>query len=104
MENLKINGLEYLSEEEKIILDKIVKENYEKIKLKMKNNPSLILYIKEYNTEGKRKKYSLLLEIKSSAPFFKAETSDWDFARTLHKLFNKVFGEIEHRFHVSEQH
>lgn len=102
MEQIKITG-DNLSEEEKQIADKILNENYKKIQRQLKNEIILILHVKEYNSDGQRKKYSLILEVKSSTNSFKAEAVDWDFARTLHKTINKAITEIEHKFHVSEQ-
>ncbi len=103
MEKITLKGAEQLSEAEKEIVNKLLNEAYPKIQRMLKNDVFLDLIIKEHNKEGKRKRYSLTLDVKSETIHFKAEADDWDFARTLHKIINKVKEEIEHKFHVSEQ-
>jgi len=103
MEKITIKGAEQLTEEEKQITNKLLEEAYSKIQRMLKNDVFLQLIIKEHNKEGQRKRYSLTLDLRSETIHFKAEADDWDFARTLHKIINKVKEEIEHKFHVSEQ-
>lgn len=103
MEKIIIKGEEQLTKEEKEIATKLLDETYPKIQRMLKNEVFLSLIIKEHNKEGQRKRYSLSLDIRSETIHFKSEADDWDFARTLHKIINKVKEEIEHKFHVSEQ-
>mgnify|MGYP001595894137 CR=1 FL=1 len=105
MNSIEITGIEILTEKEKEVADKLLKEYYLKIQRQLKKIISLKLYIKEYKKEGKGKKYSINIEVIAPAPkIFKANAHDWDFARTLHKVLNKIINEIEHELHVSEQH
>ena len=104
MEQIQVKGTESLDEQEKKIANKLFDEYYTKIQRKLKNTLSLKIYIKEYNKEGKRKKYSINLEAFSSGKVFKANSYDWDFAATIHQVFNKILTQAEHKFHISDQH
>ncbi|RLG16092.1 hypothetical protein DRN69_01730 [Candidatus Pacearchaeota archaeon] len=104
MRQVEINGISLLNSHEKQIADKLLKEYYPKMQRQIKNIITLKIYIKEYKKEGKRKKYNIDVEIKSSGKIFKANASDWDFSRTLHKVLNKIINEIEHKLYPSEQH
>ena len=104
MENIQIKGMESLGEEEKKKANKIFEDYYKKIQRKLKNDLSLKIYIKEYNKEGKRKKYSINAEAISSKKIFKANSYDWDFSVAVHDVFNKILTQAEHEFHLSDQH
>lgn len=95
---IEINNQEILNDKEREIADKLVKEYYQKIQRKIKNITSLKIYIKEYGKEGKGKKYSIDVGVVSPGDIFKAKAFDWDFARALHKVLNKIINEIEHKF------
>ncbi len=103
MGKIKLKGDELLNSEEKALLDKLIDEYSLKIEQKLKK-ASLDLHIKVYDKEGQRKKFSLNLRAFSPAKTIEASDADWDFARTSHKVFNKLMNEIEHQFHVSDQH
>lgn len=105
MKQIEISGIELLNEEEKEIVDKLFSEKYKKIQRMIKNDISLKINIKEYKKEGKRKKYSIDVGVFSSfKKIFKANAFDWELARTIHKVLNKLTNEIEHQLHISEQH
>jgi hypothetical protein len=103
MEKIKIKGDELLNKNEKELLNKLLNEYFSKVERKLKKS-SLDLHIKIYDKEGQRKKFSLNLRALSPAGTIEASDADWDFARTLHKVFNKLIIEIEHQFHISDQH
>jgi len=104
MEPIEINGIGLLNEQEKKKANKLLNEYYPKIQRQIKNTTSLRVYIKEYEKKGNRKKYSINIDVVTPAGIFKVKEFDWDFARTLHKVLNKIMSEIEHKLHVSEQH
>lgn len=97
-------GIEKLDDENKRIFDKLCNEYSKKIERELKNTGLVEVLIKDYSREGKKSKFSIHVKVISSTRNFDAGASDWDFARTLHKSFNKVLNEIEHEFHVSNQH
>src|SRR3972149_6494323 len=79
-------------------------EYHEKIKRQIKNkDTTLKIDIKEHGKGGKRKKYSITVTLEFARNIIKANAFDWEFARTIHKVMEKLITEIEHKFHVSEQ-
>jgi hypothetical protein len=99
---LQAKGMELLSEKEKQIADKILKEYYEKIKRQVKKDFTFRINFKEYDKEGEKKKYSINAEVLASKKF-SASDYDWDFSKALHKVMIKLVNQIEHTFHSSEQ-
>jgi len=103
---IQINTKENLNEEEKETLDRLLNEYYEKIKRELKKeivvNLNLKIYEKCKDNKRGKKKYSLNLKIVNSV-VFKSDSYDYDLAKAVHKAFNKVMSEIEHRLHVSNQ-
>ena len=104
MKPIEIKGIDILTEEEKKLSDKLLNEYFPKIQRQIKNIIVLKVHIKEYEKEGKRKKYSINIKVINSTDVFEANAHDWDFARTMHKVLKKIENEIEDRFHPSEQH
>ncbi len=104
MENIEFKGREILNDEENKTADKLFAEYYPKIQRKIKNMQLLKVHIKEYKKEGKGKKYSINVSIIAPTRSIKANASDWDFARTVHKVLKKIESEIESMFYVSDQH
>lgn len=105
MEAIQYIGIEQLTPEERAILDKLSAEYYDTIQRSLKNLTSIIIHIKEYNKEGKRKKYSVNVRaVAPTAIFEEKHAADWDFARTLHKAFKNIERQIQHRLHTDDQH
>ncbi|MBS3071113.1 hypothetical protein J4407_02325 [Candidatus Pacearchaeota archaeon] len=103
--NLQTIGFDLIDENDKKDFDKIFEEYSERIQKKLKNISSFTIHLKEYNKEGARKKFCVYIHILAPTRVaFKAEAFDWDFKRTLHKAFNKIEQEIEHKFHLSDEH
>ena len=92
-------NLKILEEEEKPTVNKLVDEYFSKIQREIKN-ASLIVQFKKYNKEGRRAKYSIHARVDAPSIICSAEASDWDLARTLHKVFNKVQNEIKHKYKI----
>lgn len=101
---IQTKGFDILEEQDKIYFDKLVNEYSAKIKTKLKNADTFVIRLRGYKVEGRRKKFTIQVRIADSYKIFEANASDWDFRRTLHKVFKKLETEIEHRFHVSDQH
>ena len=104
MEAIQIVGLEKLEKSEKDAVKLLVGEHFTKIQRHLKDIDAIILNIKEYNKEGKRKKFSLHLRAMAPVHIFEADAADWDLRRTVHKVFEKLENELEHHFHSSDQH
>lgn len=104
MERIKLKGEELLNEEEKKIVNKLLEGYYPKIERIAKNDLLLRAHIKEYDQDGKKKKYSINAEAIFSGKTLSSSSYDFDLARAIHKAMIKLENEIEHKFHTSEQH
>jgi phage host-nuclease inhibitor protein Gam len=117
MEEIQYIGADQLTEGERIALNTLSAEYYDKIKRMLKNDISLVIQIKEYKKAAprkkeelaeyqktKRKKYALHIRVLAPTRMFEEKhAADWDFARTLHKAFNNLEKEIQHRLHTDDQ-
>ena len=101
---IEVKGIESLGEQEKATVNNLFDSYYIKIQRKIKSPLSLKIHIKEYNKEGKRKKYSINAEAISSGKIFKANSDDWNLTATIHEVFGKLLTQVEHKFHSSDQH
>ncbi|OGJ15916.1 hypothetical protein A3K74_02345 [Candidatus Pacearchaeota archaeon RBG_13_33_26] len=103
MENLEVVNIEILNEEEKAIANKLFNEYYPRIQRLVKSPLSLKIHFKEYDKEGKKKKYSINAEaIFSGGKVISSDSWSWDFARAIHKAMKKLETEIEHKFHKGD--
>ena len=119
MEAIQYIGVEQLSTDERIALDTLSAEYYDKIQRSLKNVTSLIIHIKEYKKAAapekkeergdygkkpKRKKYDIHIKVVAPTRIFEEKhAADWDFARTLHKAFKNLEREIQHKLHTDDQ-
>lgn len=102
MEPIQIIGIEELEDDEKGIVTKLVNEYYEKIKMALNKDISVKLHTKKHSKAGKRHKYDMRVVVDAPAKMFEAQESDWDLSRALHKVFQNVEREIQHKFKVDE--
>lgn len=106
MPNIKIihaANVEVLTERQKQIVNRLLNEYYRKIKRQLKNEVFFEVHIKVHEKEGKRKKFNIHVDV-VNAIRFGATADDWDLARAVHKVLNKIMNEIEHGLHSSDQH
>ena len=99
---IQTKGFEVIGNKQKEDFDKIVNDGLLKIQRKLKTINSLNIHLKEYSKEG-RVKYSIHAHVTDSFGTIEADAADWDFNRTLHKVFTKLQSEIEHKFHLNNQ-
>lgn len=104
MENLEINVADSLNTEEKKIFDKLFSQRYEKLKRKIKGDFRFKLHLKVHRKIGKSKRFIVDAEVMCKPGVFVANVDDWELAKIIHQIFNKLEMQIEHKFHVSEQH
>ena len=96
-------GVPLLTDEEKKTVEAILDKYHEKIQ-RYFNKPIFIeLHVKEYNTEGTAKKYSLHARLRGAAGIIEADHHDWNLSRTMHRTMEKLMNELESRFHVSDR-
>jgi len=103
MINLQTVGFEILTEKTRNEFNELWGEYSKKIGRKLKNAESCRVHLKEYSPGGKTK-FSIHALVSYAGKSIEANASDWDLRRTFHKVFNKIEQEIEHKFHVSDQH
>ncbi len=101
---VEIIKAEILDEKERETADRLIDEYYSKIQRMLKNDFLLKIHFKEYDKEGKKKKYSINAEAIFSGKMINSSSWDWDLARAIHKSMRKIENEIEKKFHISEQH
>lgn len=105
------SGTDLITEKQKQLINRLLNEYYQRIQKQLKNEVFLEINIKLYEKTGKpatkpdkSNKFSIHIRIDSSTKTFEADYADWDLARTIHKVMNKIINEIEHNFHSSDQH
>ncbi len=96
-------GIDALNEEERRIADKVSKHHYPKIQRGIKNVTSLVVHIKTHKdskgSSEQRKKFSVHVHVNAPTKIIKSSKAhDWDLARSLHKAFNEVQMQIDHKF------
>lgn len=108
MEAIQYKGLDLVNQENRLLLDKLSSKYYEKIKRSLHNEYALVVHVKRYEgksggdgQEKKKAKYSIAVRAVAPTKIFEASAADWDFARTLHKVFKGIELEIEHHFKKS---
>lgn len=97
MEEIQYRGADKLNDSEKITLNKLAPEYYDKIKRSLNNLISLQVEIKLYKKAGGKRKYDVHAKVVAPTTIFSTSYADWDFARTLHKVFKKMEREILHK-------
>ena len=103
-ELITIKGIDQLSEKERSIVKNLVNKRFDKIERETRNETSIKVVVKEYDKEGKRKKYSVDITVTSATKRYKSKEAGWDLAKALNKSLDKVQTEIEHKLHSSDQH
>jgi hypothetical protein len=99
-EVIQFVGVSSLPADEQEIVHRLTTEHYEKIKRDLRNITNMTVHIKCYEKEGNRKKYSM--HVKVVAPtreFNSTKADDWELSRALHKAFNDIRSQIQHRMH-----
>ncbi len=104
MKEIEVIGSEKLTQEEEETANKIINNFYPKIERIVKAPLSLKIYIKEYEKDGKGKKYSIDLEIRFSGKKMTSSSFSYDLSKAVRDSLTKIENEIEHKFHSSEQH
>ena len=98
MTNIEITNIEILTEDEKKIIDKLLKEYEFKIQRLTKTPIRLKVDLKEYNKEGKNRKYSINSQVIFSGKMFVSSAWDWDLTRAIRKAMIKIENEAEHQW------
>ena len=105
VEVLKFSGdFDSLIESDQEMLKDFFMNFYSKAKMKLSNEVSLELFIKNYKDSGRSKKYSIDFRLVAPTDILRVSVTDWDLKKVIHKVSAKMLNEIEGRFHSSDQH
>lgn len=102
-DEIAFDGLKSLSISEKALLNRLSTEYFQKIKRMVDNLVALRVKVKTYEKGGEKKKYSIDINVfmPNKNSFNSNKTSDWDFAKALHKAFRDVMVHIKDKLHVT---
>ena len=89
MNDIQYVGAKELDDAEKKTLDDLSAEYYGKIQRKVKNVTSLKIHVKKH-TKGGKPNYSVHLNLVAPTRDFECSASSWDFAKTMHMVFNET--------------
>jgi len=103
MEAIQITGIDEISSNDKAIVNKLANDYYSKIKRALKNEISIKLHVKQHSKTGNKHKSDIRVKVVAPTKSFESQESDWDLARTLHKVFRNVIRQLEHRLKVDDQ-
>lgn len=99
---IQFAGMNELSPEEQETVQEITTRAYEKIQTILQNLTNFVVHIKTYKKEGERKKYSLTVRCAAPTQIFESKNaSDWELARAVHKSFEDIQHQIEHKLHTN---
>ena len=101
-EQIQFIGVNELAPEEQAIVSRLSTEHYEKLQRVLKTIENMTVHIKCYDKEGSKRKFSLHVRVKApmTTVIESCKTHDFDLARALHKAFDDLHTQIEHRFHT----
>ncbi len=101
-EMIQFVGVNELNAEEQELVSRLSTESYEKFTRILKNIEQMVVHIKTYENEGQKKKFALHIRVKAptSAIIESCKSHDFDLARALHKAFDDIRVQIEHKFHT----
>ncbi|MDP7180651.1 MAG: HPF/RaiA family ribosome-associated protein [Candidatus Woesearchaeota archaeon] len=102
MEPIQVIGINVLDDKEQEAANTLINGYYEKIARELKNVTSVSVHLKAHSKGGK-KKYDIRIKALAPTRVFESQESDWDLARTLHKVFKNVERQIQHKLHTDEQ-
>jgi len=99
-----ISGMENLDKEEQKRANDLFVEYYKRMERQLKTYFKFQAHIKVYEKQTKNKRYVIDMKVTNPKINFGAVAEDWDLARTIHKVCNKLMNEIESKMHSSDQH
>ncbi len=91
-------GAEYLDSDDKLILDKLTGEYYEKINRHIGSEPVVFeIYLKCHKKEGNTKRYNIEVRFLSGKFRFDTDSDEWKLSDAIHRAMDKLMSEIEHK-------
>lgn len=101
-ELIQFIGVSELQPEQQELVSRLSTESFEKFTRLLKNIEQMVVHVKSYESEGGKKKFSLHVRLKAptSAIIESCKSHDFDLARALHRAFDDIRTQIEHKFHT----
>ena len=94
-------GLTELKPDEQETVQKLVKEYTEKILRKVHNVTMFHVHLKTYKKEGAKPKFSAHIRCIAPAATFESCNADgWELHLLLHKAFEEIIHQIDHKLHT----
>ena len=103
MEPIQIVGMDEADDKEKDLINKIANEYHQKIQRSLRNVAPITLHLKTHTNGGKAKKWDLRVKVAAPTSIFEAQESDWDLPKSLHKVFNNIERQLQHKLHTDSQ-
>lgn len=101
MDEINYRNLDRLDALEIATVQRISSREFEKIKRNF-TDASLVVDIKKINKQGKRASYEVKARIDIPSVKLYAEHTDWELQRALHRTFDNLKVEVEHKFKKRE--
>ncbi len=101
MDEITYRNLDRLDAAEIAAVQRICPREFEKIKRNF-SNASLVVDIKKINRDGKKAAYEVNARIDAPSTKLHAKHSDWELQRALHRIFDNLKMEVEHKFKKRE--
>lgn len=99
-QNIIYNGLKKLDSFEISTLQTLVGRFFPKVQRNF-SNASLSVDIKKDDVAGTRARYTVLLRVLApNKTILSAEHTDWELQRAVHRAFDSIKNEAEHKFRV----
>lgn len=91
-------GAEYLDLDDKLVLDKLTNEYYEKVNKHLGNEPEEFkVYLKCHKKEGNTKRFNIEVRFLSGKFRFETDADEWNLVDAIHRAMEKLMSEIEHK-------
>ncbi len=97
MDELVYRHLDKLDAFEKATVERICPREFDKVKRPLPTS-CLVVDIKKINSGGKRATYEVKLRVDAPSVKLYADHSDWELQRALHRAFDNLKMEVEHKF------
>jgi hypothetical protein len=97
MDEIVYRGLNKLEAIEVATIQRIAAKEFGKLKRGL-GDASLVLDVKKINKAGKRATYEARARVDMPSIRLQAEHSDWELQRALHRMFENLKVEVEHKF------
>ena len=104
MGKISYKGLEILGEIDRKLIESICEAYFKKLGNKLNTDISMGLLLKEYHLKTSNKEFSVEATLNLGSGNISADEIGWDLSKVVHRVFEKIINQVEHRFHLSDKH